>query len=675
MCGITGYWGYARADLAPDTFEAFTHSLAHRGPDDFATEHWPDARLWLGHRRLAIIDLSDRARQPLSYDNGRYWITHNGEIYNYLELRGELTDLGHRFVSDSDTEVVAAAYAQWGADCQLRFNGMWAFAIWDARDQQLFISRDRFGVKPLHYSLHNGAIAFASELKAFLTLPWIDGGFDEEILSETLDNIAGQASSIYTLLKEVRQLQAGHTMLVTRDGRVHIARWWNTLDHLPTIGTDLQQHADEFRQLFFDSCRVRLRSDVPLATSLSGGIDSSAVACTISELGRLGRASLAPRDWQRAFVACFTGTPNDEQNYARAIIQHTGMTAHYERVDEATAVRHIERAIFDIEGIFSHPAVGTWMIYHAMRANGMRVSLDGQGADELLGGYEHFVQTALDAAMMNFFNFSRYSDLKMVLRGVTGDELGRAGNLRDIKWLLKRISRKTKRLVRHKLNRASLLRPLHAVHGSIRGAQSPLRPYLGPRRLYYAEADDRIRGMTPLEAALFSWFHGSMLPTLLRQFDRASMAHGIETRMPFMDWRLVTYGFSLPETSKIGGGVTKRVLRMAMQGLVPDAIRLRTNKIGFVSPVSAWTRGTLNTWLRDLCATRSFLDSEVWSGAAVRTVLEQAISRQTSIDSIWPIIHAHVLEQAFKAQARRYRSAPSLASSRQRRQTYEQRAV
>jgi len=401
MCGITGYWGYAGADLARNAFETFTHSLAHRGPDDFAIEHWPDAHLWLGHRRLAIIDLSDHARQPLSYGNGRYWITYNGEIYNYLELREELTHLGHRFVSTGDTEVVVAAYAQWGADCQLRFNGMWAFAIWDARDQQLFISRDRFGVKPLHFSLHNGAIAFASELKAFLTLPWIDGGFDVEILSETLTNIAGQASSTYTLLKEVRQLQAGHAMLVSRDGRVCMTRWWNTLDHLPTIGTDLQQHADEFRQLFFDSCRVRLRSDVPLATALSGGIDSSAIACTISELGRLGKAALAPRDWQRAFVACFTDTPHDEQNYARAIVQHTGMIAHYERVDEATAVKNIERAIFDIEGIFTHPAVGTWMIYRAMRANGMRVSLDGQGADELLAGYEHFVETALDAAMMS----------------------------------------------------------------------------------------------------------------------------------------------------------------------------------------------------------------------------------------------------------------------------------
>jgi asparagine synthase (glutamine-hydrolysing) len=673
VCGITGYWGYSSADLARGIFEAFTHSLAHRGPDGFGIEHWADGRLWLGHRRLAIIDLSDQARQPMSYANGRYWITYNGEIYNYLELRDELTGRGHRFLSNGDTEVVVAAYAQWGADCQQRFNGMWAFAIWDALERQLFISRDRFGVKPLHYCLQKGAIAFASELKAFLTLPWIDGGFDAEILAETLHNVTGQASSIYSLLKGVYQLQAGHSMLVTRDGYVCTARWWNTLDHLPTVGTDPQRQTDDFRDLFFDSCRVRLRSDVPLATSLSGGLDSSAVACTISELGCLGRATLAPKDWQRAFVACFTGTPHDEQDYAREIVQHTRMTAHYEEVDETTAVKNLEKAIFDIEGIFAHPAVGTWMIYRAMRANGMRVSLDGQGADELLGGYEDLVETALDAAMMNFFNFSRYSDLRVVLQGFIDDDVRHIGKLHEIRWLLKRLSSKTKRLLRHELDRLSLLKPLRAVRASIRGMQQPLGHYPGPRRLYYAKADSRTRGLTPLQAAMFSSFHGSMLPTLLRQFDRASMAHGIETRMPFMDWRLVTYCFSLPETSKIGGGLTKRVLRMAMEGLVPDAIRLRTNKIGFVSPVHAWTQGALNTWARDMCANRAFLDSEVWNGGAVRQIVEQAITGQTGINQVWPIIHAHVLEQAFKAQAAQYRSASWWASSR--RQVYGQAVI
>ena len=644
MCGITGYWGHSGDDLTWATFETFTHSLSHRGPDGFGIEHWSDTRLWLGHRRLAIIDLSDHARQPLSYANGQYWITYNGEIYNYLELREELKQLGHRFVSNSDTEVILADYAQWGADCQLRFNGMWAFAIWDVRDQQLFVSRDRFGVKPLHYSLHNGAFVFASELKAFLSLPWIDGGFDAAVLCETLNNLTGQASSTYTLLKDVHQLQAGHAMLVNRDGRIRIKKWWNTLEHLPTVGADLKQQTEEFRQLFFDSCRMRLRSDVPLATSLSGGIDSSAVACTISELGRLGKASLAPSDWRRAFVAVFTDTSCDEQKYAREIIQHTGMTAHFEQVDETTAVRHIEKAIFDIEGIFVHPAVGTWIIYRAMRAQGMRVSLDGQGADELLGGYEYFVEAALNYAVMNLLDLTRYSDLRAVSRELAGADVMRTGKSHEFKWFLRRILGKAKRLVRDQLNRSA-----------IRDVEQFLDPCLGSRRLYYDEVDPRTNGMTPLQAALFTSFHGSMLPTLLRQFDRASMAHGIETRMPFMDWRLVTYGFSLPETSKIGGGFTKRVLRMAMEGLVPDAIRLRTNKIGFVSPIQAWTRGDLNTWVRDTCASRCFLESEVWKGRTVRIIVEEALAKRTGIERVWPIIHAHVLERAFKAQASEYR--------------------
>ena len=171
MCGVTGYWAYSSHDLAEAVFAAFTHSLAHRGPDGFGIEHFPEARLWLGHRRLAILDLSERARQPMSYAEGRYWLTYNGEVYNYIELREELRGLGHRFVSNSDSEVILAAYAQWGPECQFRFNGMWAFAIWDAHERRLFLSRDRFGVKPLHYSDHAGAFVFASELKAFLPCP------------------------------------------------------------------------------------------------------------------------------------------------------------------------------------------------------------------------------------------------------------------------------------------------------------------------------------------------------------------------------------------------------------------------------------------------------------------------------------------------------------------------
>ena len=270
MSGVTGYWAYSSQDVAETVFAAFTHSLAHRGPDGFGIEHFPEARLWLGHRRLGILDVSERARQPASYADGRYWLTYNGEIYNSLELREELRGLGHRFVCASDSEVILAAYAEWGRDCQFRFNGMWAFALWDAHDRRLFLSRDRFGIKPLFYSLHGGAISFASELKAYLVLPWIDGAFDPDVLAQTLVDIVGQEAIPCTLLPKVDRLPAAHWMQIERDGRVHIEAWWNTDDHLPEVPKSLGAQVDGFRSLFFDACRLRLRGEGPLAIEQSG---------------------------------------------------------------------------------------------------------------------------------------------------------------------------------------------------------------------------------------------------------------------------------------------------------------------------------------------------------------------------------------------------------------------
>jgi asparagine synthase (glutamine-hydrolysing) len=212
----------------------------------------------------------------MCYADGRYWLTHDGAIYNYIELREELRRLGHCFTSNSDSEVILAAYAQWGQDCLFRFNGMWAFAIWDAYKRRLFLSRDRFGVKPLHYCSCAGAVVFASELKTFLALPWVDGVFDPEILAETLTNIAEQEASPDTLLPQVRRLLAGHVMSVEADGSMRVEALWNTLDHLPRPEDGLRVQAEEFRALFFDACQLCLRSDVSVAAEQSGGLDSSA---------------------------------------------------------------------------------------------------------------------------------------------------------------------------------------------------------------------------------------------------------------------------------------------------------------------------------------------------------------------------------------------------------------
>jgi asparagine synthase (glutamine-hydrolysing) len=656
MCGVTGYWAYSSRDLAETMFGAFSHSLAHRGPDGFGIEHFPEARLWLGHRRLAIVDLSERAHQPMSYADGRYWLTYDGEVYNYVELREELRNLGHRFISDSDGEVILSAYAQWGQDCQLRFNGMWAFAIWDTREQRLFLSRDRFGVKPLHYTDHNGAFVFASELKAFLSLPWIDGTFDPDVLVDTLTHIGDQEDSPYTLLPGVLRLPAGHAMLVEADGRVQINTWWNTLNHLPQPRAKLDDQAEEFRALFFDACRLRLRSEVPLATALSGGLDSSAIACTLAALGRRGTVERAPKDWQRAFVACFIGTPYDERQHTKAVIDHTGMTPHYQDVDGHLALQNIEKVIFAHETVYWFPTVAGWTLSGAMRRAGVRVCFNGQGSDELLGNDPDYISAELEQSMERL-DWRRYVELRHVMRGLVGGnlEIDRATILSELR-----------RFAKYGLKRLRLLDPIRRYVQSMRGRllrisggddRALLRPPLlapGRPRLVSA-ADPRARGKSPLESVLFEHFHRGALPMRLTSVDRTAMANGIETRMPFLDWRLVTFGFALSDECRNSGGYTKRVLRESMQGLMPDSVRLRTSKIGYIAPIDYWARGALKPWLSDLCANRSFLENPIWNGPRARAQVERSVAGKTSIDSVWPILNAYVLEQSFKLRSHAFR--------------------
>jgi asparagine synthase (glutamine-hydrolysing) len=644
MCGIVGYWALAGRDLAPSEFHRFVDSLAHRGPDGSGVERFGADRLWLGHRRLSIIDTSDRGRQPMSYANGRYWLTFNGEIYNYIELRDLLRQLGHQFATESDSEVVLAAYAEWGADCQTRFNGMWAFAIWDDAEKCLFLSRDRFGVKPLHYADIDGGFSFASELRSFLQLEGCSGRFDENVVAATLRNVMAFESTPVTLLPGVQRLPGGHCLMVRRDGR-RLTQWWRTEDHLPEIPAGLDAQAERFRELFLDSCRIRLRSDVPVATSLSGGLDSSAVACAVAELGRRGTVDHVPDDWQRAFVACFPGTTLDERRYAEQIVAHTGMRAHYHDLDATAAAAELEDIIFDLEEIFTVPLVGAWTIYRQMRRNGIRVSLDGHGADEVLGGYSSFVDRLINEPPATL---RRYNDLKTVRAGLSGGtDISTSGALLE----RRRLKQDVRFLGKYALKRLGLLdnvRPVRAI------PTPPISAFLNPAiagiQVSVPDESDT-PGRTDLSREQYRWFHTGLLPTFLRCIDRASMAHGIEVRSPFMDWRLVTFAFALPDESKIGGGLTKRILRLAMRDLMPDPVRLRTQKIHFSTPIAEWGRGALKEWLLDLSASRSFLETSAWDGPAVRAAVEQAVTDSGNISTVWPILNAHVLQERFKAAA------------------------
>ena len=646
MCGIVGYWALEGNEIAHENFLRFLNSLAHRGPDGLGIEGFPDDRLWLGHRRLSIIDLSKRAQQPMSYADGRYWLTFNGEIYNYLELRDALQQHGYSFSSDSDSEVILAAYAAWGPQCQLRFNGMWAFAIWDDVEKRLFLSRDRFGVKPLLYATLGGAFSFASELKAFLQLEACPSPLDERLTAETLQNICGLESTSFTLLPGVSRLPAGHCLTVDRQGH-HMVQWWETFAHVPECPSDLSEQVMHFRDLLLESCRIRLRSDVPVATSLSGGLDSSAIACAIAELARRGTVDHVPDDWQRAFVACFPGTTLDERQYAEEVVHYTGMRPSYREIDAATAATELEDIIYDLEEIFTVPLVGAWAIYREMRNNGIRVSLDGHGADELLGGYHYFVDRLLTRQPLSL---ARYRDLRDVRSGLSGGTnigvsgalLNRQGWTDDLKFG-----------ARYALGRLGLLEAMRPARtGSVNPFVNPaLAPSERANRSVVALDDDDAPGHSPLARQQYVWFHKGLLPTFLRCIDRASMAHGIEVRSPFMDWRLVTYAFSLPDESKIGGGYTKRILRLAMQGLMPDSIRLRTRKIHFSTPIAEWSKGPLKPWFLDLTASRSFLEASAWDGPAAREAVQRAVTGDGDINDVWPVVNAFVLQQRFKEAA------------------------
>jgi asparagine synthase (glutamine-hydrolysing) len=285
MCGIFGVVGQVDRMLA----EACVRRMAHRGPDGEGL--WHTAEVTLGHRRLSILDLTAQAAQPMSYANGRYHITYNGEIYNFLEMRGELENSGHCFSSDSDTEVILAAFMEWGEACQLRFNGMWAFAIWDNQEKSLFLSRDRFGKKPLFYAwLPEAKFTFASEMKAIF--PLLDEVRANTSLVRDTSRIFLYESTDECVIEGIKRFPAGHSGWL-RNNRLEIKRWWCTLDHLLEAPEKYEDQVEQFRELFLDACRLRMRSDVPLGTALSGGLDSSATISAMAHIASHGNMHLS----------------------------------------------------------------------------------------------------------------------------------------------------------------------------------------------------------------------------------------------------------------------------------------------------------------------------------------------------------------------------------------------
>ena len=536
--------------------------------------------LALGFRRLAILDLSPAGHQPMPSPDRRHWLIFNGEIYNYLELRAELQALGHPFRTGSDTEVILAAYAAWGPACLNRFNGMWAFALWQEAGRELFLARDRFGVKPLYTATTpDGTFAFASEIKALAVAGVV--AFQPDPLAVAAYVAQGRypsASAGATFWTGVRAVPAAHYALVSSP-TWSVQRYWD----LPTAAGAASGEAEAtaaYRALFDDAVRLRLRADVAVGTCLSGGLDSSSIVAVAGELMQREHAVSLERlgDHQQTFSAVYDESGRwDERPHIAPVLERTGAAGNMVVPTATQLWTDLDRLIWHQDEPFAGTSIfAQWCVMGLARERGVTVLLDGQGADEVLGGYRPFGPL-----------------LGELLRGGhPGRALAAAGAIGRVTGLAQ-LPLLARALVGQAPAPALLRLRQHRLQGYVAGAL--LRPHLAAA-LLAVEADDAtpyLAGRT-LHQHLARLVVEDSLPTLLRYEDRNSMAFSREARVPFLDYRLVEYAFTAAAPWRVHAGWTKWIQRQTVADRLPSTVVWRRDKVGFETPELAWLRAGQN---------------------------------------------------------------------------------
>jgi asparagine synthase (glutamine-hydrolysing) len=551
MCGLFGIVHLGRA-ADPRQVAWLTDLVAHRGPDGCGV--WSEGNLGLGHRRLAIQELTPLGAQPMHHLQHPLTVVHNGEIYNHEELRQELEAMGHKFRGRSDTEVILAAWLQWGPGCLERFNGMWAFALADRRSGELFVARDRFGVKPLYWARTADAVAIASEIRQLR--PLLERIEPEPALVRDYLTAGLTDHTAKTWTRGIEQLPGGHWLRInTTTLEITKARWYTLRPSAEAAQLDPAAAADALGALLADAVRLRLRSDVPVGTCLSGGLDSSSIAALAAQMYRAD----AGQEF-RAITAVSTEAATNEETYAAQVVQACGL--HWIRVTPSfdDFQSSLDAVLCGQEEPFCSPSV--YMQYFVMqtaRANGITVLLDGQGGDETLLGYARYYGAWL-------LERWRHGGAPAVLRGLREMRAANArmGLARTAAYVM-----------------GSLFAPLRTGAGRWR------YPFLRDARLPAALQDFAHSTRNPVAMQALE-LGSTNLPMLLRYEDRNSMQHGIETRLPFLDWRLVEFALGLQACVKMQGGWVKWPLRQAMHGRLPETIAWRRNKIGFDAPARSW---------------------------------------------------------------------------------------
>ena len=621
VCGIAAFTWQNR-QLAG----AMTARLSHRGPDQSGI--YCSDSVSLGHRRLSVIDLSARGRQPMSHPSGMYHVVYNGEIYNFAEVRRELERKGHHFQSDTDTEIILHGYAEWGRNCVQRFNGMFAFVLWDQRRQELFAARDRIGIKPLYYSVLHGPerhMIFASEMKAILECTAVDRSIDPQALYQFMG--FEFVPSPRTIFKHIHRLEPGCYLTWTRGAQPRIERYWQL--QVRSVSRSRAEHEHLMRELLEKSVQRQLVSDVPLGVFLSGGLDSSAVVAMMSKLG------VAPLD---TFSLHYEDASFSELDYANYVAKQFNTRHHVIKIDPITPEMidtccwHLDEPMTDLS------AMPFYLLCKKVREH-VTVCLSGEGGDELLCGYDRFKASKMHSryamipdivrkqligrmAMKLTDRPQKKGLVNVIKRFVEGDMLPEEG--RHMRWQYFLTPQMQADLFTKEMrSRISF------------DAFAPIR-----KLLEGADCEDRIAEEIYIDTCM------TMTDSLLMKADKMSMAHALEVRVPLLDHEFVEFCCTIPSSMKLEGYTTKAIFRTAMKGILPDHIRSR-NKQGYSLPIKNWLRSELRDYMEDTFRSSPIIDQYFDKSFARRLVAEHMSSKANHNHVLWAMVNLATWHRLF----------------------------
>ncbi len=628
MCGICGIAipeGFNK-DVDAATLVRMRDSLTHRGPDDGGV--YIDRVVGLGHRRLSIVDLAG-GHQPMSNEDGSVWITYNGEVYNHRDLRPSLEERGHVYQTNCDTETIIHLYEEHGPRAVDQLRGMFAFAIWDQTRRRLVLARDRLGIKPLYYTLSDdGVICFASEIKALIEARAVRAELNYDALADYAANRS--TSGEETLFRGVKRLLPGHTLVWT-DGRIEIERYWDVSFAKPSERLTDDQYVDEFSELFRESVKLRLMADVPLGMFLSGGIDSSAIVAVMSEM---------VAEPIKTFSVAFEEREANELNYARMVARAFGTDHHEVIVSPQQFFDALPSLVYQEDEPIAHSSSIPLYFVSKLASEHVKVVLTGEGADELLAGYGKYRKTVFNLALGR-----RYHD-------VVPASMRRAVERAILK--LNGSSRIRRKLSRTFLCLSPEIEDIYFDNFSVfsRAMQ---------QRLFTAEARDRMTERDPYRAPL-SLIEESdsedlldqllaadlktYLHELLMKQDQMSMAASIESRVPFLDHKLVEFAAHLPINMKLRGLTTKYILRKSMAGRLPKEILTR-RKMGFPVPVGSWLRGQFSHVVDEYVLNSRALERGIFNAGFVRELVARHRAGENHSERLWALINFEIWQRRF----------------------------